>query len=282
MKFSTVLVCAAAIATAAVAPAVASTEEWTGEGANALNSAAYVKVMESSGPLAGTWSLVGITAWNGAAQVAFSVVSNRPYASGTLNSGDARLGEMPAGNYVHQLSVFNQWDGSRTRSYRVQLAQPVGGNDIYARVTAVTVSQEGVNLMDCPDPRELASDTSKIAASHTAAADIADFPVTKLKFKKQTGYLESEGDAFISLGHCAGPNTRIEVDFELTEVTVGKIPFGSYGDSSTGNPQFELFISYSSVSDTRPRYSWRFSGANFAPPDHELRSCGLRSACDFL
>ena len=261
MKISTTLARAAAIAAAAAASAVASTAEWTGEGANALHSASYVKVMENSGPLAGTWSLVGITAWNGAEQVAFTCVSNRPYAA--ANAASAQ-GAMPAGNYVHQLSVFNQWDGSRTHSYRVQLAQPVGGNDIYARVTAVTVSQEGVNLVDCPDPRELASDTSKIAASYTAASELANFPVTKLKFKKQSGYLESEGDAFISLGHCAGPNTRIEVDFELTEVTVGKIPFGSYGDSSTGNPQFELFISYSSQSDTRPRYSWRFSGANFA------------------
>jgi len=168
--------------------AVASTDEWTGEGANALNSASYVKVMENTGPLAGTWTLTGITAWNGAAQVAFACVSNRPYAAAYSASA---LGAMPAGNYVHQLSVFNQWDGSRTRSYRVQLAQPVGGNDIYARVTAVTVSQEGVNLVDYPDIRDFEDDATKIAASYTAASDLADFPVTKLKFKKQGGYLES-------------------------------------------------------------------------------------------
>ena len=269
MKISTTLARAAAIAAAAAASAVASTAEWTGEGANALNSASYVKVMENSGPLAGTWSLVGITAWNGAEQVAFTCVSNRPYAA--ANAASAQ-GAMPAGNYVHQLSVFNQWDGSRTHSYRVQLAQPVGGNDIYARVTAVTVSQEGVNLVDYPDIRDFKDDATKIAASYTDNANLANFPVTKLKFKKQTGYLESEGDAFISLGHCAGPNTRIELDFELTEVTVGKIPFGSYGDSSTGNPQFELFISYSSSSDTRPRYSWRFSGANFV---RQTMNCDL-------
>ena len=248
----------ATAAAAAVAPAVASTAEWSGEGANALNSASYVKVMEKSGPLAGTWSLVGITAWNGAEQVAFTVVSNRPYAA--ANSATAQ-GAMPAGNYVHQLSVFNQWDGSRTRSYRVQLAQPVGGNDIYARVTAVTVSQEGVNLVDYPDLRDLKDDNSKIAASYTDAADLANFPVTKLKFKHCDGYLESEGDAFISLGHCAGPNTRIEVDMQLTEITLGKIPFGSYGDH-VNDPLFELFISYSSVSDQRLKYSWEFSDAS--------------------
>ena len=93
MKISATLACAAAIATATVAPAVASTAEWTGEGANALNSASYVKVMENSGPLAGTWTLTGITAWNGAAQVAFSCVSNRPYAA--ANAASAQ-GAMPA------------------------------------------------------------------------------------------------------------------------------------------------------------------------------------------
>ena len=254
--FALTSVASIAIATTAIA----STAEWTGEGANALNSASYVKVMENTGPLAGTWTLTGITAWNGAAQVAFTCVSNRPYAWAYSASAQ---GALPAGNYVQQLSVFNQWDGSRTRSYRVQLAQPVGGNDIYARVTAVTVSQEGENLVDCPDPRELASDTSKIAVSYIAASDLANFPVTKLKFKKQSGYLESEGDAFISLGHCAGPNTRIEVDLELTEIKLGTMPFGSYGDSTTGNPLFELFISYSSNEDQRPKYSWEFSDAGF-------------------
>ena len=259
--FALTSVASIAIATTAIA----STAEWTGEGANALNSASYVKVMENTGPLAGTWSLTGITAWNGAAQVAFTCVSNRPYA--WAYSGSAQ-GALPAGNYVQQLSVFNQWDGSRTRSYRVQLAQPVGGNDIYARVTAVTISQEGENLVDYPDIRDFKDDATKIAyycSTTENPSDLANFPVTKLKFKKQTGYLESEGDAFISLGHCAGPNTRIEVDFELTEIKLGTMPFGSYGENTAanGNPLFELFISYSSASDTRPKYSWEFSDASF-------------------
>jgi len=255
--FALTSVASIAIATTAIA----STAEWTGEGANALNSASYVKVMENTGPLAGTWTLTGITAWNGAAQVAFACVSNRPYAAAYSSSAQ---GALPAGNYVQQLSVFNQWDGSRTRSYRVQLAQPVGGNDIYARVTAVTVSQEGINLVDYPDIRDFKDDATKIAASYTDAADIDGFPITKLVFKKQSGYLESEGDAFISLGHCAGPNTRIEVDFELTEIKFGTMPFGSYGDSTTGNPLFELFISYSSTADQRLKYSWEFSDAGGA------------------
>ena len=227
----------ATTATMASAPAVASTAEWTGEGANALNSASYVKVMENTGPLAGTWTLTGITAWNGSAQVAFACVSNRPYAA--AYSGSVQ-GALPAGNYVHQLSVFNQWDGSRTRSYRVQLAQPVGGNDIYARVTAVTVSQEGENLVDYPDIRDFKDDATKIAyycSTTENPSDLANFPITKLKFKKQTGYIQSNGarDACVNTGYYPGPNTRVEFDFELTELEYPDKAelFGSYLATST-------------------------------------------------
>lgn len=194
-----------------------------------LVSTKYVKIMENTGPLAGTWSLEGITAWNGAAQVAFACTSNRPYASAT-NGG----GAMPAGSYVHQLSVFNQWDGQRTRSYRVMIAQPVGGNDIYARITAVTISKEGVNLVDCPDPRNFEEDSTKIEASYIAEADIAKFSVTKLRLARQTGYVESKGDdgACVNTGVYPGRETRIELDFELTgEWKLNDDLFGSYGEN---------------------------------------------------
>ena len=208
-----------------------------------LDSTAYVKVLDESGPLAGTWSLNGITAYNGTAQVAFAAVSNRPYASDTMASADAFRGEMPIGKYVHQLSVFNQWDGSRTRSYRVMIAQPVGGNDIYARIAAVTVSQEGVNLVDCPDPRILKDDVTKIAASYTASADIANFPVTKLTFKRQNGYVASNGDGGMSVntGVFAGPNTRIELDFQFTEIESGRHLFGFWGND-TSSPCCDCYI----------------------------------------
>ena len=194
-----------------------------------LKSNSYVKVMENAGPLAGTWSLKGITAWNGAKQVAFTCVSNRPYASAT-NGG----GAMPNGNYVHQLSVFNQWDGVQTRSYRVMIAQPVGDSSIYARITAVTVSKEGVNLVDYPDPRDFKDDSSKISASYTDDGTISDFPITKLRLVRQTGYVESKGDdgACVNTGVYPGRETRIELDFELTgEWKLNDDLFGSYGEN---------------------------------------------------
>ena len=70
----------------------------------------------------------------------------------------------------------------------------------------------------------------------------------------EDGYIESEGDAYVSLGHCAGPNTKMEVDFQLTEVEYNTKPFGSWGDRLS-IPMFSLYISY--VSDkTDLRFSW--------------------------
>ena len=79
----------------------------------------------------------------------------------------------------------------------------------------------------------------------------------------EDGYLESEGDAFISLGHCAGPNTKIEVDLQMTELTFGTLPFGSYGDAleadEYNHPMFELYISHSG--DEIPKFSWECSSS---------------------
>ena len=79
----------------------------------------------------------------------------------------------------------------------------------------------------------------------------------------EDGYLESKGDAFISLGHCAGPNTKIEVDLQMTELTFGTLPFGSYGDAleadEFNHPMFELYISHSG--DEIPKFSWECSSS---------------------
>ena len=57
----------------------------------------------------------------------------------------------------------------------------------------------------------------------------------------EDGYLESEGDARICLVHFVGPNTKLEVDFQLTEVAAGTRPFGSYG-SQNSVPMFSLIV----------------------------------------
>ena len=57
----------------------------------------------------------------------------------------------------------------------------------------------------------------------------------------EDGYLESEGEARICLVHFIGPNTKLEVDFELTEVAADTRPFGSWGNN-TSVPMFSLIV----------------------------------------
>ena len=74
----------------------------------------------------------------------------------------------------------------------------------------------------------------------------------------EDGYIESEGDAFISLGHCAGPNTKIAVDLQMTELKFNTFPFGSYGNNKTKDC-FELYVSHGG--DEIPRFSFEYSEA---------------------
>ena len=77
----------------------------------------------------------------------------------------------------------------------------------------------------------------------------------------EDGYIESEGDAFVNLGHCAGPNTKIAVDLQMTELKFNTYPFGSYGGSratsSNATNTFELYISHGG--DEVPRFSFEYS-----------------------
>ncbi len=192
-----------------------------------LNSSAYVKVAE--GTLEDTLSLCGITAFNGTEQVDFVCVSNRPY-----ETSSSAISGLPSGSYVHQLSVFNNWDGSRTRSLRVQLAQPEGTTDIYARIPCVTISQEGVNLVDYPDIRNLQDDASKIEGSYTDDTTIALYPVSKLLLRHiDDPYIEADGTSGISTGYRMKGTSRLEVDFALTEQTEQVRLFGDDANHET-------------------------------------------------
>ena len=80
----------------------------------------------------------------------------------------------------------------------------------------------------------------------------------------EDGYIESEGDAFVNLGHCAGPNTKIAVDLQMTELRFNTYPFGSYGGSratsSNATNAFELYVSHGG--DEIPRFSFEYSSGN--------------------
>ena len=82
---------------------------------------------------------------------------------------------------------------------------------------------------------------NKLNVARVCAAMFVVFAVCLTAYAED-GYIESEGDAYVSLGHCAGPNTKMEVDFQLTEIELQTKPFGSWGDRLS-IPMFSLYIS---------------------------------------
>ena len=224
---------AGVIAAAMTAATAAAAVENVANVAVALSGGTYVKVLADAGALK-ELSLTGITAWNGAAQVAFACVSNRPCASSSATQPG-----LPSGEFVYQLSVFNAWSGTRTYSYRVQLAQPTGTEDLYARVTAVTISKEGVNLVDHPDIRNIMNERALIEYTYTSAdAELANYSVSALKLSAAP-YIESLGTSGISTGYrMKGGISRVEVDFALTTVEPSKYIFGA---SSSLEGVFQTF-----------------------------------------
>ncbi len=98
---------------------------------------------------------------------------------------------------------------------------------------------------------------NKLTVALTCAATFAASAVC-LNACAEDGYIESEGDAFINLGHCAGPNTKIAVDLQMTELKFSTYPFGSYGNNKTSGC-FELYVSHGG--DEIPRFSFEYSEA---------------------
>ena len=98
---------------------------------------------------------------------------------------------------------------------------------------------------------------NKLKIALACAATLAVSTVCLTAYAED-GYIESEGDAFISLGHCAGPNTKIAVDLQMTELKFSTYPFGSYGNNKTSGC-FELYVSHGG--DEIPRFSFEYSEA---------------------
>lgn len=98
----------------------------------------------------------------------------------------------------------------------------------------------------------------KINVARVCAATFVAFAVCLTAYAED-GYIESEGDAHVSLGCSAGPTTKMEVDFQLTEVTLDTKPFGSWGNNST-IPMFSLYIG--NPGNGTKCFSWDCTDAN--------------------
>ena len=140
---------------------------WTaGDGAS-IGSTSYVLVADDIGGSADGWRCVAFSTADGD----YTVTSNRAWATSTAGSA---IGELPAGSYIHQVSSGARFDGTATKSIRVQLAQPSGSTALYARITAVTTAAGDYSTI--PDLRSYMNEVG----SSTAPADLAANALTSL------------------------------------------------------------------------------------------------------
>ena len=203
--------------------------EWLAPSGVTIDGDAYKKIFSNAGTLDGEISLVGFETADGV----YTVVSNRPYeVTSTAISG------IPQGDYSYQMSVGNLWDGTTTKSLRLQLAQPAGTGDIYARIPAYTTY--GGNLFNSPDPRneagvETTSDGATLAQHAVnrivlarkakgfatvrfhGATDLNGGAVVYKVRESNVACIQSDGTARINTGYKMKPGSHIEIDYEYTE-----------------------------------------------------------------
>ncbi len=149
----------------AVSASAAGTYTWTATG-DGIGSATYVKIADDVGALNGRLRLVGFSTAEGE----YTVTSNRLHV---VSSTGGKANGLPSEAYTYQMSAGARFDGTTTKSLRVQLAQPANSYSLYARITAVTTVSG--DHMDSPDLREDFKSNSS-----TEAADLLANAVTKI------------------------------------------------------------------------------------------------------
>ncbi len=146
------------------------TYAWVASG-DGIGASTYVKIFDDVGTFSGRLRLVGFSTADGE----YTVTSNRTHVTGS----GAASGEMPAGAYTHQMSSGALFDGTTTKSIRVQLAQPDGSTALYARITAVTTATGDYTAV--PDLRYAVTDAETVdGTSYTDAATLLANAVTKI------------------------------------------------------------------------------------------------------
>ncbi|MBQ6246197.1 MAG: hypothetical protein IJK04_04980 [Kiritimatiellae bacterium] len=169
MNYRLTLIASAMVA--GVFTANAELRIWTG-GDTAIDSDSYVKIIDDVGTFSGALRLVGFSTADGD----YTITSNRLHVSATAGSA---IGELPAGAYFHQISSGARFDGTATKSIRVQLAQPSGSTALYARITAVTTAAG--DYANAEDLRSYLETHPGVGTSSTDAAVLAANAVTKIQ-----------------------------------------------------------------------------------------------------
>ena len=147
------------------------TYTWTASNGG-MGSSDYVKIFDDVGTFNGRLRLAGFSTADGE----YTITSNRLHALGTAASA---MGELPAGAYTYQMSCGARFDGTTTKSIRVQLAQPANSSALYARITAIATANG--DHTDVPDLRVAIKDDHTVDGTCSeASADLLANAVTRI------------------------------------------------------------------------------------------------------
>lgn len=241
--------------------------EWCAPGGVTIDGDSYKKIFSNAGTLDDEISLVGFETADGV----YTVVSNRPYAVTS-----SAISGIPSGDYCYQMSVGNLWDGTTTKSLRLQLAQPDGTGDIYARIPAYTTF--GGNLFNSPDPRnetgvETTSDATTLAQHAVkrivlarkgkgfatvrfhGATDLNGGAVVYKVRESSDAYIQSDGTARIATPFYMQSGGNVNIDYEFTELLQNN-------DYLIGGSNLRLWLSGSSPAMSFAGGSTVYSGKN--------------------
>ena len=241
--------------------------EWCAPGGVTIDGDSYKKIFSNAGTLDDEISLVGFETVDGV----YTVVSNRPYAVTS-----SAISGIPSGDYCYQMSVGNLWDGTTTKSLRLQLAQPDGTGDIYARIPAYTTF--GGNLFNSPDPRNetgvaTTSDAATLAQHAVkrivlarkgkgfatvrfhGATDLNGGAVVYKVRESSDAYIQSDGTARIATPFYMQSGGNVNIDYEFTELLQNN-------DYLIGGSNLRLWLSGSSPAMSFAGGSTVYSGKN--------------------
>lgn len=100
------------------------------------------------------------------------------------------------------------------------------------------------------------------------AVNVARYIVARLRFKRQNGYIESDGNLGFNTGCYVGPNTKLELDFALTSIAAeeeGKCLMAIESPNDTGSSYattLPRFLFYVGKVDEKLRLTFKGSKAN--------------------
>ena len=185
-----------------------------------------------------------------------SSVPFRPYVRRELTldaKGNRFVIGSPYGNAVQEMAIA-AFDCSNESSSTLKIFSngTANGNYLQGRLYGFKVYEDGTlvgdyapicqggtyGLVDKVGGKVLAKASGSVAFTGLTSNTALDDAFFAAPMRAEDAYIESDGTQGINLGYLTTPNTRYEIDYQMTSIKGQNRPFGE----ATGNQSAELYI----------------------------------------